>query len=32
MNGFFKTLIEPDWDENPKRSEIIHAANLIANR
>ena len=29
MNGFFKTLIKPDWDENSKRSEIIHAANLI---
>ena len=29
MNGFFKTLIKPDWDENPKRSEIIHAANLL---
>ena len=29
MNGLFKTLIKPDWDENPKRSEIIHAANLI---
>ena len=29
MNGFLKTLIKPDWDENPKRSEIIHAANLI---
>ena len=29
MNNFFKTLIKPDWDDNPKRSEIIHAANLI---
>ena len=29
MNGFLKTLIKPDWDDNPKRSEIIHAANLI---
>ena len=29
MNSFFKTLIKPDWDENPKRSEIIHAANLL---
>ena len=29
MNGFLKTLIKPDWDENPKRSEIIHAANLL---
>ena len=24
-----KTLLKPDWDENPKRSEIIQAANLI---
>ena len=29
MNGLFKTLIQPDWDDNPKRSEIIQAANLI---
>ena len=29
MNGFFKTLAKPDWDDDPKRSEIIYAANLI---
>ena len=29
MNGLFKTLIKPDWDDNPKRSEILHAANLL---
>jgi len=29
MNGLLKTLIKPDWDENPKRSLIIQAANLI---
>ena len=29
MNSLFKTLIKPDWDDNPKRSEIISAANLI---
>ena len=29
MNNFFKTLIEPDWDDTPKKSEIIQAANLI---
>tara|TARA_Y100000741_G_scaffold208927_1_gene159129 strand:- start:155 stop:637 length:483 start_codon:yes stop_codon:yes gene_type:complete len=29
MNGLLKTLIQPDWDDNPKRSEIIQAANLI---
>ena len=29
MNGLLKTLIKPDWDEDPKRSEILHAANLL---
>ena len=29
MNGLLKTLIKPDWDDNPKRSEVIQAANLI---
>ena len=29
MNNFVKTLIKPDWDDNPKRSEILNAANLI---
>ena len=29
MNGLLKTLMKPDWDDNPKRSEIIQAANLI---
>ncbi len=29
MNGFLKTLAKPDWDENPKRSEILNAANLL---
>ena len=29
MNNFFRTLIKPDWDDNPKRSEILHAANLL---
>jgi hypothetical protein len=29
MNGLLKTLIKPDWDNSPKRSEIIQAANLI---
>ena len=29
MNGLLKTLIKTDWDENPKRSLIIQAANLI---
>ena len=27
MNGLLKTLIKPDWDDYPKRSEILHAAN-----
>ena len=29
MNGFFKTLIKPDWDDSPKRSEILNAANVL---
>ena len=29
MNDLLKTLIKPDWDDNPKRSEILHAANLL---
>ena len=29
MNSLVKTLIKPDWDDNPKRSEILHAANLL---
>ena len=29
MNGLLKTLIKPDWDDDPKRSGILHAANLI---
>ena len=29
MNDLVKTIIKPDWDDNPKRSEILHAANLL---
>ena len=29
MNGLLKTLIKPDWDDNPKRSEILNASNLL---
>ena len=29
MNGLLKTLIKPDWDDNPKRFEILYAANLL---
>jgi hypothetical protein len=29
VNGLVKTLIKPDWDDNPKRSEILNAANLL---
>ena len=29
MNNFLRTLIKPDWEDNPKRSEILHAANLL---
>ena len=29
MRDLLKTLIKPDWDDNPARSEILHAANLL---
>ena len=29
MNGLLKTLVKPDWDDSPIRSEILHAANLL---
>ena len=29
MNGLLRTLVKPDWDDNPKRSEILNAANLL---
>ena len=29
MNNLIRTLIKPDWDDNPKRSEILYAANLL---
>ena len=29
MNGLLKTLIKPDWNEDPKRTEILNAANLL---
>ena len=29
MNGLLKTLIRPDWDDDLKKSEILHAANLL---
>ena len=29
MNGLLKTLAKPDWDDNPTRSEILDAANLL---
>ena len=29
MNGLIKTLIKPDWDDNPKRSEVLNAANVL---
>ena len=29
MNGLLKTLVKPDWDDTPKRSEILDAANLL---
>ena len=29
MSNLLKTLIKPDWDDDPKRSEILQAANLL---
>ena len=29
MNGLLRSLVKPDWDDNPKRSEILYAANLL---
>ena len=29
MTGLLKTLIKPDWDDDPKRSEVLDAANLL---
>ena len=29
MNGFLKTLAKSDWDDNPKKSEILNAANIL---
>ena len=29
MNNLLRTLVKPDWDDNPKRSEILNAANLL---
>ena len=29
MKDFLHTLIKPDWDNNPRRSEILDAANLL---
>ena len=29
MNNLLRTLVKPDWDDNPKRSEILDAANLL---
>ena len=29
MTSLLKTLIKPDIDDSPKRSEILHAANLL---
>ena len=29
MSDLLKTLIKPDWDDNPKRSKILYAANLL---
>ena len=29
MNNLLRTLVKLDWDDNPKRSEVLSAANLL---
>jgi len=29
MRDLLRTLIKPDWDDDPKRSKILYAANLL---
>ena len=29
MNNLLRTLVKPDWDDNPKRSAVLYAANLL---
>ena len=29
MNGLLKTLIKPDWEYDPKRSEVLDADKLL---
>jgi len=29
VKDFIQTMIKPDWDDNPKKSEILYAANLL---
>ena len=29
MKDLVKTLVKPDWDDSPKRSEILNAAKLL---
>ena len=29
VKDFFQTLLKPDWDDNPKKSEILLAANKL---
>ena len=29
MKDFIQTMIKPDWDDNPKKEEILFAANLL---
>jgi len=29
MNNLLRTLVKPDWDDDPKRSAVLYAANLL---
>ena len=29
MRDLLRTLIKPNWDDNPERTEVLHAANLL---
>lgn len=29
MKDFIQTMVKPDWDDNPRKSEILYAANLL---
>jgi hypothetical protein len=29
VKDFIQTMVKPDWDDNPRKSEILYAANLL---